>query len=91
MSKPEYEDRYTALGITPPPPETVCQGECEGTGWVPIFSNESGTRDRTSLMPTTETDPRMVALWREAEQVNHTADGWHFVKCPDCHGTGVRS
>ena len=27
-------------------------------------------------------------LWIEAEKKKPTDDGWHFVKCPDCNGTG---
>lgn len=31
-----FTDRYSALGITPPEPETVCPGQCEGMGFVPL-------------------------------------------------------
>jgi hypothetical protein len=27
-------------------------------------------------------------LWAEAEASEPTDDGYHFVTCPDCHGTG---
>lgn len=31
----EFTDRYKALGIPYPDPETVCKGRCEGTGVYP--------------------------------------------------------
>lgn len=36
----EFTDRYQALGIPYPNPETVCQGQCEGTGWLPTHSSD---------------------------------------------------
>ena len=33
--KIEWTDRYTALGIPYPDPETVCKGDCEGVGVYP--------------------------------------------------------
>lgn len=29
-------------------------------------------------------------LWIEAEKIKPTDDGFHFVKCPDCKGTGKK-
>ena len=80
--KPEGEpivftDRYQALGIPYPEAETMCLGQCEGTGMVPISRGE--------------TDPVFMRLWREAEAKEPSDDGWHFVKCPDCGGTGKRT
>lgn len=73
----EFTDRYQALGIPYPNPDTVCQGQCEGTGLVPIHKDED--------------DPVFKALWIEADKVATTDDGWHFVKCPDCHGRGKKA
>lgn len=72
----EFYDRYSALGIPYPEPETMCNGQCEGTGYVPV--------------PADEIDPTFKALWLEAEIQNPTDDGWHFVTCPSCNGTGKR-
>ena len=72
----EFTDRYQALGIPYPDPDTVCHGQCEGTGWVPIARDDTREPWR--------------ALWLEAEAKQPTDDGWHFVKCPDCGGTGDR-
>jgi hypothetical protein len=55
----------------------VCRGQCEGTGMVPVKLRE-------------ETDQRFVSLWHEAEAKEPTDDGWHFVRCPDCHGSGKK-
>lgn len=70
-----FTDRYQALGIPYPPPETMCKGECEGTGYVPIHEDDH--------------DPKFRPLWEQAEAKKPNADGWHFVVCPDCNGTGL--
>ena len=74
----QFTDRYQALGIPYPDPRTVCRGQCEGTGWIPIKAGETDSRFRT--------------LWNEAHAKAHEepCDGWHFVRCPDCAGTGKR-
>jgi hypothetical protein len=69
-------DRYDALGIPRPDPETVCLGQCEGTGYVPICKGEAEEPWRT--------------LWLQAELKEPSKDDWHFVKCPVCNGTGKR-
>jgi len=80
----EFTDRYQALGIPYPDPATVCPGQCEGTGMVPvkIRNKERG------LHGPVETDPRLIALWKVAEKESPSDDGWHFVQCPDCRGSG---
>lgn len=70
----EITDRYKALGMPYPDAKTMCKGQCEGTGVVPIYRDE--------------TDPVFLALWGKAEKDNPSDDGYHFVKCPDCKGTG---
>ena len=101
----EFTDRYKALGIPYPDPETVCKGQCEGTGWVPVRFSDN--------------DEPLRSLWIEAEEKQRSDikggkrragylfftkgkkgkcgrvltdldDGYHFVKCPDCGGTGKR-
>lgn len=73
----EFTDRYQALGIPYPKLETMCLGQCEGTGFVPVMANDE--------------DETFRSLWREAEEKSPSDDGWHFVKCPDCNGTGKRA
>ena len=67
-------DRYTALGMPEPDLQTMCPAQCEGTGWVPVFKNDKKEPWRT--------------LWLAAEKERTSDDGWHFVKCPTCRGTG---
>lgn len=71
-----FTDRYQALGIDYPDPETMCDDQCEGTGVVPCAKDDH--------------DPIYQKLWREAEERKTSDDGWHFVKCPGCNGTGKR-
>lgn len=73
----EFTDRYQALGIPYPEEETMCLGQCEGTGRVPVAKDDM--------------EEPFHRLWIEAEAKNPSDDGWHFVKCPDCNGTGKRS
>lgn len=73
----EFTDRYQALGIPYPDRETMCNGQCEGIGRVPI--------DRGDM-----TEPWRT-LWLEAEGKSPTKDGWHFVTCPECGGTGKQT
>jgi hypothetical protein len=40
----EYTDRYQALGIAEHDIATVCPGDCEGTGMVPIYVGPSWIR-----------------------------------------------
>lgn len=71
-----FTDRYDALGMDHPDHRTMCKGQCEGTGMVPIKDDDMEEPWR--------------ALWLEAEAEHPAADGWHFVKCPDCGGSGKR-
>lgn len=64
-----FTDRY---GGNYPDPETMCLGDCEGMGWVPIKKD----------------DPGYAEKWEEAEKLNKTDDEYHFVKCNQCGGTG---
>ena len=67
-------NRYEALGMPEPDPATMCPDECEGTGWLPVKAD----------------DPDYAADWAEAEAKAPTDDGWHFVHCHTCGGTGKR-
>jgi hypothetical protein len=67
-------DRYQALGIPYPDPETVCPGDCEGTKIVPVRADDE--------------NPVYRQRWLAAEKAEPTDDGWHFVKCADCDGSG---
>lgn len=51
-----------------------CDGPCYGSGFIPIHRNE--TEDPYHL------------LWEQAEKELCSFEGWHWVKCPYCNGTG---
>lgn len=72
-----FTHRYEALGMPLPDRDTMCLAECAGTGWVPVASDDM--------------EEPYHSLWLEAEEKQHADDGWHFVKCPICHGTGKRA
>lgn len=87
-----FMDRYSALGIDPPSPETVCKGHCEGTGVIPIYMKEGDPRTSPKLARgPDEDDPELIRRWREAEKEEPSDDGYHFVTCPDCEGTGKKA
>lgn len=114
-----FVDRYSATGTPYPEPDTVCLGQCEGMGCVPIADPER----KGKLREMKRERPEFIQLWNEAhaEQCcvsgvlrslwqnrewwfwksigrdvwnvlkgGKFCDGWHFVKCPDCDGTGKR-
>lgn len=85
----QFTDRYEALGIPRPDPTTVCHGDCEGTGAVPIYVDKPELN--ISYKPSTEIDSYYLDLWHKAELLNSTDDGWHFVICKDCQGTGLKN
>lgn len=71
----EALDRYQALGIPYPDPETMCDGPCEGIGRFPLRKDDD--------------NPSYTGLWQDAEKKCPSDDGWHFVVCPDCNGKGT--
>lgn len=83
-------DRYSALGIPSPDPATMCHGQCEGTGVVPVYLERG---DKKAHEPDAlhfvepERDPELIRRWLALETERPTEDGWHFVTCPACEGT----
>jgi hypothetical protein len=76
MSDFEFHSRYGGPDAPLPDPETMCPGDCEGMGRVPIHRDDP--------------DPIYKPLWEAAEREKPAEDGWHFVICPQCKGTGKR-
>lgn len=94
MSKHEFEfvDRYSATGTPYPDPATMCEGDCEGMGCYPH-------RLTLSRITNQEEDTEDNRLWHEAHNApnghdmrfdNGACDGYHFIKCSDCGGTGKK-
>lgn len=81
----EWTDRYQALGMPYPNPETMCGGQCEGTGFVPIARGDVG-----ECLGISQPEEPFLSLWLEAEKTSPSDDGWHFVRCPDCNGEGKK-
>lgn len=76
MDENEFTSRYEALGMGLPDPETMCPGDCEGTGYVPVKGDDANERYR--------------AAWIWAEAAQPSDDGYHFVPCLECNGTGKK-
>lgn len=76
MTEMVFEDRYTATGRPHPNPWTICKGDCEGMGFYPS-NDPSEWPEGTRPLGTPEPD-------------GSPDDGWRFIKCPDCRGTGRR-
>jgi hypothetical protein len=72
----DVTDRLRQLGFQLPTAAQACQGECEGSGIVPVHKHEREEPWRT--------------LWEAQEALLPTPDGWHFVRCPECLGSGRR-
>lgn len=84
-----FTDRYAELGMQLPDPAAMCAGQCEGTGWLPVFMLPAGGVPEGYCVGPEETEPALIDLWRKAEEERHAADGWHFVPCPGCGGSGL--
>ena len=61
-------------GGSPPSWLRGCHGDCEAMGYVPVSRNNIELHEE----------------WKRAHAQPHEeqCDGWHFVLCPDCKGTG---
>jgi hypothetical protein len=82
----EFTDRY---GGHAPSWLRGCHDQCEAMGVVPIFVAVTPARPDEVRMDD-EDDPRWLAAWDEAHAKEHSeaCDGWHFVKCSSCGGSG---
>lgn len=76
----EFVDRYDTLGMPEPDADDICPGQCEGTGWVPVYEDDPN-----------DEEGNWHDYWLEAEAESPTDDGYHFVRCPLCGGTGKQS
>lgn len=87
----EFTDRY---GGQPPSWLRGCHGDCEAMGYVPLFSDVALPVDDMRLRSADPLTRAEMMAWNAAHvEMNkgpehHICDGWHFVKCLDCNGTG---
>jgi len=95
----EVTDRYQALGIPYPDLETMCKGQCDGTGFYPIKLIDYGHGNYVSQDE--ETDEAEKQEWLRVHNLPNAhlncftktleeCDGWHFIQCADCGGTGLK-
>jgi hypothetical protein len=82
MNEYEAQDRYDALNMPRPDPETMCEGECEGTGVYPHKLDDYQTEH--------ERVEWIKAHYAQDAHKDGPCDGWHFISCEDCNGTGKR-
>lgn len=81
----EFDDRYGGYR----PPWNYCRGQCEAMGVVAVQLRFAADGMAMAIGE----DPRLLAravgqhLRGEGHEDGH-CDGWHFVECPDCDGTG---
>jgi len=100
MSEFEFTSRY---GDGPlPDPDTMCPGQCEGLGFYPqTWLDPSATREEIHAWYDCHLRGHgFLAFWRIlwqtralrfAWQEATRCDGYHFIKCPTCGGTGKAS
>lgn len=103
----EFTDRYQALGIPYPNVNTMCRGMCEGTGMVPISRDEvqepwlSLYREAHTGCTLLGAVRQLLKIgkirkWGWCAHLGVCwdrlrCDGWHFVQCPECQGSGKRT
>jgi hypothetical protein len=93
----EFTDRYGGRK----PPWHYCRGGCEAMGAVPVklpttrFVVDTEAEDGLGeVHAVAEDDHRLLALALAAHErgdghePDGTCDGWHFIMCPDCGGSG---
>lgn len=68
----------------------VCKGECEGSGVVPVYvhTEKQTSKDPSFVHCESETNEVLLKLWDKLEKEEHSPNGWHFVECPECRGSG---
>ena len=94
METIEFTDRYKATGTPYPDPETMCEGQCEGMGVVPVYYGKGAVLGmKAEVRPAdavNDEEGPWLDLWNAAEAKEPSKDGWHFVVCPACNGTRKR-
>lgn len=84
----EFTSRY---GSRPPSRLRTCHGHCEGLGCYPVYHEASATK--TPPDGCRPTDSRLTAyqdrqVQRAILEGRPQADGWYFIRCAACGGSG---
>lgn len=72
----------------------ACLGHCEAMGVIPVYVRQREPAAEWNAFLPDEEDPVLRAAWERLhhgiDQYDppHDCDGWHFVECPSCGGTG---
>lgn len=86
MLNVQFTDRYGPDG--PPSWLRGCHADCEAMGFVPVWFDFPGNTSQLRMAPNPQ-DERYRREWQEQHDARpHECDGYHFVKCPACNGTG---
>lgn len=80
----QFTDRYTATGTPYPNPWTTCKGHCEGMG---LYPEQFEAWERSGPRP-----PGLIPQKDESGRWEPfpPSDGFVWVRCPECGGTGGR-
>lgn len=84
----EITDRYKANGIPYPDPRTCCP-ECDGMGISPFYMKEHDKNAELDYDMEPFGEP-YLSMYLKAEEEHPTEDGYHYLKCIACNGTGKR-
>ncbi len=90
MSKGHITETLNATNSPRAKPAIKCTGDCDGAGWIAVYLHRGDTmRGHDDVRPVDEDDEELMALWEAAQAKDPSIDGWHFVVCPDCKGSGL--
>lgn len=94
MSQYEFTSRY---GDNDPSWLRMCFGGCEGVGWYPVQGHGRLTEADVSrpgswvAMGDGLSDYETKAIMSHIADQYFNLDGWYFIECPKCKGTGRAS
>ena len=83
----EFTDRY---GGRPPSWLRGCFGDCEATGYYPVSAHvpDDAPEDWAIANIPALTERERAEVERRIAIGQRQPDGWYFLMCPDCKGSG---
>ncbi len=82
----EFTSRYGPSG--PPSWLRGCQGDCEAMGWVPVFAHEPSDPNMLDPIRPCLSSFQEREIRRLINEGRGQSDGWYFIRCHLCAGTG---